>query len=200
MKQKKPIIMVASTVYGGFESDLDQICATLRGFGYEVWNSRIGTIPVYPNLSAFDSCIKAVAECDLFLGLIRPYYGSGKEEEGLAITHREILKAIELDKPRWFLAHHHVVFARQILKQYMFDANEQPIPNFKFKKCSVMDDIRVIAMYNDAIRNEIPIKERRGNWVQEFTKIDNILEYISAQFSDIKRVKNIFIIDKTTLL
>lgn len=192
--------MVATTVYGGFDRDIEQICATLKGFGYEVWNSHLGTIPVYYNMSAFDCCIKAVSECDLFLGIIRPIYGSGKEEHGgLAITHREIQTAIQLNKPRWFLAHHHVVFARQILKQYMFDENEKPIASFKFKKCAVMDDIRVIAMYNDAIRNDIPIKERTGNWVQEFTKIDNILVYISAQFADIKRVKHNFIINKTTL-
>ncbi len=200
MKRRKPIIMIASTVYGGFDRDIEQICATLKGLGYEVWNSHLGTIPVYSHLSALDSCIKAVSECDLFLSIIRPFYGSGIEEKGgLSITHREILTAIELDKPRWFLAHHHVVFARQILKQYMFDEKEVPNPDFKFKKCSVMDDIKVIAMYNDAIRNHIPVKERTGNWVQEFTKIDNILEYISAQFADIKRVKNTFIVNKTTL-
>jgi hypothetical protein len=200
MKRKKPIIMIASTVYG-FERDLEQICATLRAFGYEVWNSHIGTLPVYPNMSALDSCIRAVSECDLFLSIIRPFYGSGIEEKGgLSITHREILKAIELDKLRWCLAHHHVVFARKILKQYMFDENEAPIPSFKFKKCSVMDDIKVIKMYNDAVRDDIPIEKRTGNWVHEFTKIDNILEFISAQFADIKRVKNTFIISKTTLL
>ena len=37
-------IMVASTVYN-FEDHLNQICAILIGFGYEVWNSHIGTIP-----------------------------------------------------------------------------------------------------------------------------------------------------------
>jgi hypothetical protein len=200
MKRKKPTIMVASTIYGGFDRDIEQICATLRGFGYEVWNSHLGTIPVHSNMSALDSCIKAVSECDLFLSIIRPFYGSGIEEKGgLSITHREILTAIELDKPRWFLAHHHVVFARQILKQYMFDENNQPNPKFIFKKCSVMDDVKVIAMYNDAIRNDVPIKERKGNWVQEFTKVDNILEYISAQFADIKKVKITFI-NKTTPL
>ena len=64
----------------------------------------------------------------------------------------------------------------------------------------MLNYLKVITMYNDAIRNHIPIKERTGNWVQEFTKIDNILEYISAQFADIRRVKNNFIIDKTTQL
>jgi hypothetical protein len=40
-------ILVVLTVYG-FEDQLDQICSVLRGYGYEVWNSHIRTIPVHP--------------------------------------------------------------------------------------------------------------------------------------------------------
>lgn len=51
--------MVSSTVYGQ-EELLDRIYAILTGFGYEVWSSHSGTMPVNSNVSAFDSCLEAV--------------------------------------------------------------------------------------------------------------------------------------------
>jgi hypothetical protein len=68
--------MVGSTVYG-FENDLTTIVALLKRLGYDVLNSHVGTIKVVPTLSNLENCLKAVEECDLFLGIIRPYYGSG---------------------------------------------------------------------------------------------------------------------------
>src|ERR1051325_434003 len=87
-------IMVSSTVYG-IEELLDRIYTLLTTFGYEVWMSHKGTVPVFSNRSAFENCLVATEKCDLFLGLITPYYGSGKEEGGLSITHRELQRAIE---------------------------------------------------------------------------------------------------------
>jgi len=69
-------LMVASTVYH-FEDQLRQICAVLTGFGYEVLNSHIGTIQVHPGRSNQENCVAAASECDAFLGIIRPFYGSG---------------------------------------------------------------------------------------------------------------------------
>ena len=90
---KQMTIMVSSTVYG-IEDLLDQVYALLSGFGYEVWCSHKGTMPVYPNKTAFESCLLAVERCDLFLGIITPHYGSGVVSGGLSITHQELLKAI----------------------------------------------------------------------------------------------------------
>jgi hypothetical protein len=99
----------------GIEELLDRIYTLLTAFGYEVWMSHKGTVPVSSNRSAFENCLAAVEKCDLFLGLITPHYGSGKEEDGISITHMELQKAIEFDKPRWLLAHDYVVFSRLLL-------------------------------------------------------------------------------------
>ncbi len=87
-------VMVASTVYH-FEDQLNQICAVLNGFGYEVWNSHIGTIPVHPGSSNLENCVAAARDCDIFLGIIRPFYGSGRIG-ARSITHEEFREAILL--------------------------------------------------------------------------------------------------------
>ena len=51
-------VMVSSAVHG-FEPLLDQVFATFQGFGYQVWMSYKGTIPVHPKKSAFQSCLEA---------------------------------------------------------------------------------------------------------------------------------------------
>ena len=83
---KKLTIMVSSTVYG-IEELLDRIYTLLTEFGYEVWMSHKGTVPVFSNCSALENCIAATEKCDLFLGLITPHYGSGKDDKGLSFTH-----------------------------------------------------------------------------------------------------------------
>lgn len=79
LQKKPPIIMVSSTVYG-IEDLLDQIYAALTSFGYEVWCSHSGTVQAFSNVHAFDSCLKAVEDCDLFLGLITPPIRLGRNE------------------------------------------------------------------------------------------------------------------------
>lgn len=44
---------------------------------YDMINSHTGRIKVNPNLSKLENCLNAVEECDLFLGIIRLYYGIG---------------------------------------------------------------------------------------------------------------------------
>jgi len=73
---RKIKIMVGSTVYG-FEDQLSQIVAQLQLLDYDVLNSYNGSIKVNPKLSNLDNCLNAIKECDLFLGIIRPYYGTG---------------------------------------------------------------------------------------------------------------------------
>jgi hypothetical protein len=117
--KNKLVIMVSSTVYG-IEELLDRIYTLLTTFGYEVWMSHKGTMPVQSNLSAFENCLRAVERCDLFLGLITQYYGSGKDSSDISITHQEFRKAVELNKPRWLLSHDYVVFARSLLKNLKY--------------------------------------------------------------------------------
>jgi hypothetical protein len=183
----KPRILVASSVYN-FEDQLSQICAVLSGFGYEVWNSHLGTIPVNPGLSNQESCLAAVDECDLFLGIIRPSYGTGIVG-GRSITHDECLRAIDRSKPRWFMVHHDVAFARQLLKPYLFDEHGQLNTAFEFKKTRVLEDRRVIDLYNDALLSNVPVDDRRGHWVQEFYRQPELLAFVNSQFTDLARVR-----------
>lgn len=113
--------MVSSTVYG-IEELLEKIYATLTAFGYEVWMSHKGTLPVSSTRTTFENCLHGVKQCDLFLSLITPHYGSGVAGKGqMSITHQELIKAIELNKPRWILAHDQVVFARTLLMKLGHD-------------------------------------------------------------------------------
>ena len=70
-EKKKLKIMVSSTVYGS-QDILTQIAAILRQqFGYQVIMSMEGSIyiPVEYMDCPEKACIKAVEECDLFLGI-----------------------------------------------------------------------------------------------------------------------------------
>jgi hypothetical protein len=182
-------IFVASTVYN-FEDNLRQACGVLASLGYEVWNSHLGTVPVNPALSNRDNCLAAVDACDLFLGIIRPFYGSGVVGVR-SITHDECLQAIQRSKPRWLMVHRDVAFARQLLKPYMVGENGEPNPSFVFQKTSVMDDRRVIDLYNDALQTGVPVEERRGHWVHEFYRQPELLDYVNSQFTDLARIRAI---------
>ena len=168
--------MVSSTVYGS-QNDLDQIAAILRQqFNYEVIMSKEGS--VYVPIDYIDNpeaaCLQAVNDCDLFLGIIFPRYGSG-------ITHKEFLRAVELNKPRWFVAHEKIEFLRKLFQPYLVDENKNRT-NFELKKNSILDSIKVVDMYNDI----------RHNWVQTFSNIGELMFFIEQQFKDQeKRVKEL---------
>lgn len=178
-------ILVSSTVYG-YEDLLESIFALLETFGYDVMMSHKGTVPVDPQHGAMENCLKAVESCDLFLGLILPRYGSGKEErDGVSITHREILHAIKLNKPRWFLVHEHVAIARELLRPYRdkTKAGFTFVSGMPFKETDILSDTRVIDMYEAAMRHDIKkVAERKGNWVQTFGPDADARLFATAQF------------------
>ena len=68
--------------------------------------------------------MNAVEECDLFLGIIRPYYETGNIGDK-NITFEEIKKAIELKKHYWFLVHRDVVFARNLFKKMKLKSGDE---------------------------------------------------------------------------
>jgi hypothetical protein len=181
--------MVSSSVYG-IEDFLNQVYAVLEGYDYTVWMSHKGTIPTSSHGTAFDNCLEAVAQCDAFLGIITGNYGSGVASGDISITHQELLKAIELDKLRWFLVHHDIAVARQLLKQFRFkkDGSRKKL---KFKKTSVLSDIRVLDMYESAIRQDLPLSHRTGNWVQPYNSVDDALRFIKTQFEDPERLRKL---------
>lgn len=183
-------IMVSSTVYGN-EELLERVYTILTQIGkYEVWMSHKGTMPVFSSQSAFENCLNAVEKCDAFLGIITPYYGSGKEKGDLSITHQELVKAIDLNKIRWILVHDHVVFARTLLDNLGYEKKEGR-EKLSLQKNKVFDDLRVIDMYEYAIRDieEIPLIERKGNWVQKYQSDDDALLFAISQFSRFQEVE-----------
>lgn len=201
--KRKPILMVSSAVFG-FEELLDRIYASLVQMNYEVWMSHKGTMPVYPELTALESCKRAVKECDLYLGLILPRYGSGKEKpEDDSITHEEMREAIHLNRPRWILAHDHVVFARGFLDKLGYDSKKKR-ESLKLKKSPIFEDLRIIDMYEMATRHDVEVyKDRAGNWVQtfgspedaqlfavsQFRRFQEAEAFIKDEFADVKAVR-----------
>ena len=180
-KRKRLVVMVSSTVYG-IEELLERVYAILTNFGYEVWMSHKGTVPVFPDKTAFENCLHAVQTCDLFLGIITTHYGSGKEnKDALSITHQELFKAIKLNKPRWILAHDQVVFAHTLLRNLGYGTAKKR-SRLTLKKKLVIDDLRVIDMYEAAIRHDIQLKDRTGNWVQRFVTPEDAQLFATAQF------------------
>lgn len=171
-------IMVSSTVYGS-ESDLDQIEGILKGYGYEVVMSKNGTVYVPIGVSNEEACLKAVEDCDLFLGIIFPRYGSG-------ITHKELSKAIAIDKPRWFITHQFIEYTRQLMKQFMFEEDGSR-NDFEIQKTSVLDSIKVVDMYNEAIQNHLDSDKRRSHWAHPFFKTVETHDFLKTQFSDMGR-------------
>ncbi|MEI7594209.1 MAG: DUF4062 domain-containing protein [Bacteroidota bacterium] len=177
-------IMVGSTVYG-FEDQISQVVAQLNTLGYDVLNSHYGSMKVNPHLSNLDNCLKAVEDCDLFLGIIRPYYGTGNIGDK-NITFEEIKMAIKLKKPYWFLVHRDVVFARNLFSKMKLKSGDEIVieDNRLFDK-------RCIDVYEYVIKNHVPVTLRNGNWAQEFYRLDEMMVYINAQFSDIDFINKV---------
>jgi hypothetical protein len=190
MPTPKLTVMVSSTVYGK-ETLLEQIYAVLQNMGYRVWMSKNGSLPILPHKNAFESCLAAVEKCDIFFGLITPNYGSGVSETGgLAITHLELLKALELKIPRFMLAHENVILARRLLMDLGYETEEQR-RSLKLKKGSVIvDDIRLIEMYEAATLAGMPMIDRVGNWVQPYKTSQDALSFVETQFGDYDSLKS----------
>lgn len=197
---KTPLkIMISSSVYQA-QSLLRQVYATLRSFKeYDVICSPAGTVSVNPKGSNLKSCLAAVEECDIYIGFIRPIYGSGrdygmttdgKKTSSKSVTHLELEKAIELDRPRWILTHSSVVKMRSLVKYVFYD--EDGLRNqVHFKELrGEFDDPRVIEMYELAVdfNSDKPWSQRKNHWVHEYHYDFEALDFISAQFCDPKRV------------
>ena len=163
--------MVSSTVYGS-EHILDQIAGVLRQrFGYDIIMSKEGSVyvPIDCSEDKERACLKAVADCDMFLGIIFPRYGSG-------ITHKEFLEAKRLNRPRLFLAHERIELLRKLFHPYLFDEHNQRT-DFEIKENSVLDSIKVVDMYYDV----------NDNWVQSFSNAGELLFFIEQQYKDHNR-------------
>ncbi|MFZ6024046.1 MAG: DUF4062 domain-containing protein [Bacteroidota bacterium] len=177
-------IMIGSSVYG-FEDQLSAIVAQLTTLGYEVFNSHSGSIKVNPGMSNLNNCLEAVKECDLFLGIIRPYCGTGNIGDK-NITFEEIKEAIRLKKPYWFLVHRDVVFARLLFSKIKLKSGDV----IKVESNKNFDPLS-IEMYEYVIKKHVPVTLRNGNWAQEFFRLDDMMTYINTQFSSREFIDNI---------
>lgn len=79
----------------------------------------------------------------------------------------------------------------QLLKQYMFDNDGDANRDFSYRRTDIMDDIRVINLYNEAIMNDSAPADRVGHWVDEFYRIGDVLRCLETQFSNVDRVREI---------
>lgn len=182
-------VFVSSTVYN-FEDVLENVYALLDGYGYDVYLSKKGTIPLDSKLSNVANCEIGVEECDIFVGFIRPYYGSGVLEDGESITEKEFNRAFERDVPRFILCDQRVSFTRRLLNWLQMQPSD--IPNVRNGKPNTVVDGRCVAMYNRAISDNIrPVSSRVGNWVQDYNSWDDIRVHLEAQFKDLERIKKL---------
>lgn len=192
-------VFVSSTVYD-FQSQLDTIYATLDGYGYDVLMSHKGTIPLDSSLSNLENCLRGVETCDVFLGFIRPLVGSGVLRPGdKSITEQEFDLALSRKMPRFVLADYRVVFARDFAR--MMNIPLSSISNVVERKHSdgtiTERPNRVIhaaniGMYNYAIQAHIiPAMSRKGNWVQEYKNMQDVMIHVEAQFKDVERIKKL---------
>jgi len=195
VKRNNIKVFVASTVYN-FQSNLDRIYNLLDGFGYDVFMSHKGTIPLDSSKSCAKICTDGVETCDVFLGFIRPDYGTGVlEKGGKSITHMEFDTAMKRDIPRFVLCDYRVTFTRSLFKgNFIIDDTTQKKIKFdavSFENSKVMDT-RCITMYNEAIKNkEYPPAIRTGNWVQEYYDYDAVKMHIESQFKYPERIQKL---------
>lgn len=188
-------VFVASTVYN-FEYVLRQVYELLDSYGYDVCMSHMGTILLDSSKSNLDNCINAVNECDVFVGFIRPDYGSGVlEKGGKSITHFEFETAYQREIPRFVLADYRVVFTRSLFRD-SFVVEDSTAKRIDFDQISFENnkviDTRCIRMYNEAIKDkEKPASKRTGNWVQEYISYDDIKMHLESQFKYDDRIKKL---------
>lgn len=207
--KKRQKLMLASTVYG-FEDQLSKIISDLESKHCTVLNSFYGSIKVDPNLSNLANCIQSVHDTDLFVGIVRPFYGTGnirdkeaKNPEDKNITFEEIRMAIELEKPRWFYVHRDVDFGYRIFDYIEVNVTEEEkksgkIVNKNVLKSNASVDMSTIDLYNFVIKDEQRnVALRNGNWAQEFYVMAEAKRYILTQLQEksfiaslINQVKN----------
>ena len=176
MDNGKIKIMISSSIWG-FDDNIRQVAAYLEKLGYEVISSLLGTVKVHPDKSNLENSVLAVEECDVFLGFIRTFCGTGKVGDK-NITFEEFKRAIELDKPYWFMAEHDVEFSRKLFSNGI----------------SAMERGKGVweEMYDFVTKSDVKdISSRTGNWVQPFYQIGDIIKFVQRQFEDVAYIREI---------
>lgn len=200
-------VMISSSV-NGYEDTLMTIEGLLRGWGYDVIMSMSGSIKVNPHLHNFDNCLKAVDECDLFLGIIRPDCGTGREGKG-CITFEEFKRARQLCKPCWFVIDSRIKHYKDLMKSLMLrefpNTKDEELDKFvaafydrkvrsREKLPLVLDlyqskDLRkfdplCFEMENFVNHKGVPREEITNNWMQYCDDIIDIQKFLEKNFGD----------------
>ncbi|MCH6198624.1 DUF4062 domain-containing protein [Aquiflexum sp. LQ15W] len=196
-------LMLASTVYG-FEDQLSKIIMDLGQHNFDILNSFYGSLKVNPKLSNLENCVNSVKEADIFLGIVRSYYGTGNirnkdavDVEDKNITFEEIRKAIDLEKQRWFYVHRDVDFCWKVLEHIEVKATfEEKQKGKTTNKNTLRPNAfiypKTIELYNFVIKDhETNVALRNGNWAQEFLVMSEALRYIQTQLKDLEFIESL---------
>lgn len=185
-------VFVASTIYN-FQTELNQIFDLIDSYGYDVINSHKGTVDLDHTKSNLNICLDSVDECDVFVGFIRPDYGSGVLSPGaLSITHQEFQRAVRRNIPRFILVDHRVSFTKSLIRKaeliHSYSKIKIDSSNIEFNDRKIMD-IRCVRMYEEMIKDNIPPPLRIGHWVQEYENLNDIKLHIESQFKYPNRIQ-----------
>lgn len=167
------IVFVASSVYGN-EDLLESLYKVLTKIGFKVWMSYKGMLPVTPGKTNAEICLDAVENADCFIGILTGRSGSGKEPGEKSIFHKEVKKAIELNKPRWFLVHHDVIVSREVLRPLLRKG-------IKFLPSNIIKDEEVLETYDLIHKPRKGFYKDTDRWIQEYRTIDEAEKYIRTQ-------------------
>ena len=84
------------------------------------------------------------------------------------------------------LAHEQVINARRLLMDLGYaDATARKALTLR-KGAVIIDDMRLIDMYEKATREERPLEERTDNWVQQYRMPPEALQFAEEQFSRVE--------------
>jgi len=167
------IVFVASSVYGN-EDLLERFYKVLTEIGFEVWMSYKGKLPVVPGKTNPEICLDAVEKADCFIGILTGRSGSGKDPGEKFIFHKEVEKAIALNKPRWFLVHHDVSIAREALRPLLEKGTE-------FQPSNVIKDKEVLEIYDLIHKPKRGFYKDTDRWIQEYRTVYEAAEYVQTQ-------------------
>ena len=78
--------------------------------------------------------------------------------------------------------------ARQLLKQFRFRSDGSK-RRCGFQATPVLEDLRILDMYDEAILQGVPLPKRRAHWAQPFFTNEDALRFLRTTFSDMARVR-----------
>ena len=118
----------------------------------------------------------------------RGSWGSPTNRTGAsgAIGTASVARAAGAGDKRIMLAHEQVVNARRLLMDLGYpDAAARAALKLR-KGAVIIDDMRLIDMYEAATREDLPLKDRTDNWVQQYRMPPEALEFAEEQFSRVE--------------